>query len=422
MTRPAGDSPLPSSDASYPAGSDTWSGTPTKVDPGQAAIAAGFVPDQRLLIQHLNWLLNQFGTWIGYQDRLEVMNSTPQYEDFGTAGEEIRTDAHANVIDWVPALSKFFIGAQSATANDVPLVLSSPTGEAGSWVDTSAPVRTPDGDDQTYRITHDPVGRLLGWVTENDQSYFAVRSAAGSWSGFSGAQPTFRAFCAKYYVTGGRWLVGGVESNIPVVYSTTPGDVWTAQTLTGAAATAAIMQITTGNARVVVMSGAGDVWTTSAIDAGAWTHTAAATFDSLPTGLVFVGAEDLWWLLCTDGEVYTSDDGVAWTRVYGPGPGVVPGFPGATTWAAGACAALGGVVVAAALQATPESGGTVGRLAIGWNGGTEWQYLAPPTTDNLFGANSPFESVTELDNRIAFIRENGASPTDGVRLMYTLRV
>jgi hypothetical protein len=49
-------------DVNYPAGADTWSGTPTKVAPSAGVQADGFAPRDRPPAQWINWLFNSLVT------------------------------------------------------------------------------------------------------------------------------------------------------------------------------------------------------------------------------------------------------------------------------------------------------------------------------------------------------------------------
>lgn len=53
-------------DANYPAGSEAFSGTPTKVAPVSGLIAQGWAPKQKPTAQALNYNLNLIGEWIAY--------------------------------------------------------------------------------------------------------------------------------------------------------------------------------------------------------------------------------------------------------------------------------------------------------------------------------------------------------------------
>lgn len=57
------DSPGFATDATFAADGDTWSGAPTKADPGAGRKAEGYEPDT-LPAEWLNWQLNLIGKWL----------------------------------------------------------------------------------------------------------------------------------------------------------------------------------------------------------------------------------------------------------------------------------------------------------------------------------------------------------------------
>lgn len=68
MTRPT-DYGEWATDANFPAGSDDWSGQPNKVDPGAGAVATGFIPQNFLAVEEINYLLSIAGKWHEYLDK-----------------------------------------------------------------------------------------------------------------------------------------------------------------------------------------------------------------------------------------------------------------------------------------------------------------------------------------------------------------
>src|SRR6185295_12739707 len=64
--RAPSDPPDWATDANYPAGSDPWSGTPTKSAPDAGKIATGFVPDTDQAAEEVNWILANHADWINY--------------------------------------------------------------------------------------------------------------------------------------------------------------------------------------------------------------------------------------------------------------------------------------------------------------------------------------------------------------------
>jgi hypothetical protein len=422
MSRPAGNVPILATDALYPAGADPWSASPTKVDPGTVAVAAGYQPNAKLPAQEYNWLLNRLGTWIDYQDRLEAQNFGAPFEEFTSAGEKIRTDTAHNAIAFNPALKKYFVGGASAADDQIPVVYTSVSGAPNTWDDDSAPVRTPAGNTQTYRFVTDPTGRLLAWISELGPGYFYLRTAGGVWSTASVNQPSsFVATVARYYPRSDTWLVGGAISSVPKIYSTTPSDVWTSQTLTSATS-GGITDLAVSATHAVAIDDTGEVWAAAAL--GTWTYTSAASFSSRPTSVVFVAPEAVFWLLCEAGHVYTSPDGVTWTLTADPatflGSEVIQFLDGGTATRSGASAAFGGLVLASCTVTTPEPG-DIGQLAIGWNGGTQWDLVNPPVTANAV-ANTPARVISLIGDRVAILSQNGVSGTSGFRMAMTLRV
>lgn len=69
MSRP---SALPewATDTNYPAGTDPWSSTLTRIEPTAGERAAGFVPSEALPSQYLNTLFGEAADWIAYLDGL----------------------------------------------------------------------------------------------------------------------------------------------------------------------------------------------------------------------------------------------------------------------------------------------------------------------------------------------------------------
>jgi hypothetical protein len=75
--------PTWSTDANFPAGTDPWSGTPTRVEPDPGDKAAGFVPATRGPAQWFNYLFGFVTDWIVWLDAT-----------FATAIREVRLDLY----------------------------------------------------------------------------------------------------------------------------------------------------------------------------------------------------------------------------------------------------------------------------------------------------------------------------------------
>jgi hypothetical protein len=65
MAKPT-DIPTWATDTNYPAGTDAWSGTATKVEPTSGQKAAGWEPGQRPPAQYQNWWMGLVSDWIAY--------------------------------------------------------------------------------------------------------------------------------------------------------------------------------------------------------------------------------------------------------------------------------------------------------------------------------------------------------------------
>lgn len=64
------DVPVFATDTNYPAGSQPWSGMPTKVEPPAGTQVKGFEPRRRPPAQYLNWLLHTIYLWLLWLDGL----------------------------------------------------------------------------------------------------------------------------------------------------------------------------------------------------------------------------------------------------------------------------------------------------------------------------------------------------------------
>jgi hypothetical protein len=81
-------------DANYPAGANTWSGTPTKVAPSAGVQADGFAPRDRPPAQWINWLFNSLVT--SGQD-LETLVGNATLQRAWDRSEAIGAATHINV-------------------------------------------------------------------------------------------------------------------------------------------------------------------------------------------------------------------------------------------------------------------------------------------------------------------------------------
>ncbi len=73
MSRPTSN-PDWATDAAYPAGSDDWSAQPNKVEPTSGMKGTGFIPQDEMGADYLNWLLGNHADWIAYLDAISGLN------------------------------------------------------------------------------------------------------------------------------------------------------------------------------------------------------------------------------------------------------------------------------------------------------------------------------------------------------------
>lgn len=66
MGRPTDDPQTWATTTNYSAGSDPWSGNPTKSSPSGGVIAVGFTPQQYVPAQWMNYIMNNHGDWLKY--------------------------------------------------------------------------------------------------------------------------------------------------------------------------------------------------------------------------------------------------------------------------------------------------------------------------------------------------------------------
>lgn len=127
-------------DANFAADGDSWSGSPTKVDPGAGRKAEGFEPDT-LPAEWLNWMLNNHGEWLVWLTSLtsgskviQISAVDAQWEgsDFTFSGVSgITAAAGGDPAIW--DLSKHVPDGASITRVDVLTNPSAGTTEAEIW-------------------------------------------------------------------------------------------------------------------------------------------------------------------------------------------------------------------------------------------------------------------------------------------------
>ena len=231
------------SDANYPAGSESWSATPTRVEPSAGQQAAGVAPEDVLPAQWFNWL---FGEVVDAGQALETLVGAGTLQAAWANSETAGDDPHIDVTG-----SQFRVGL---TGGDGILDVSGAT--RGVTLNAATEVVSP------YEFTLTDASQLI--ITN------AGAALAPTVLQFTGAgDPT------EYVVTSGAWT--------PVVSSTagTGCDVADFTSLVGHY---------TRNGNVVTFTIAGAVSTTG------WLNTCQAFIAPPVTGtLTSIGGTVLGW-------------------------------------------------------------------------------------------------------------------------------
>lgn len=443
-TRPGGSPPLWASDPAYAAGPAPWDGTPTKVNPGAAYIAAGFIPGEGLPAQVINWLLNAVNPWLGYQDTLEVRTWTAPAPAIYFTGHDLVNALQDNVMTYDADNAKYFIGGQDIASIDQPLVLRSSDGV--HWQNDTAPRLTPNGSAQTYQVCWGPGHGVLGLVSRTPSNGLFRRGLDGAWATVSG-------FTSSNFLTGGirwflgRWiLVGYHTGNHPGADSFTPsgttggGGTMAALTLPGSSGVTlsaffaplidcspTILIIAAPSPLITAPAAQGDLWVTT--DGVTFTHV-SGVFQSVLVALCYNPGDTLFYAMCSASgpstgvcNVYTSPDGITWTLAAQPGPWVFSRSEAEATINAvrqnGPSAALGGAVVVKAQFTTPDST-IIPGLAIGRDAGMAWDFI--PNTNLVSTGVDSLCAIQSVNGQLATIRKDDAALSTGMAVSYSLRV
>lgn len=432
--RPGGAVPVWATTASYPAGADPWSSTPTKVDPGSVLTLQGFAPNTRLPAQFMNWILNEMGVWLEYHDTIEVRNWTdPIIPKAGS--NDLANLLQDNCACYETDNRKLFLAGQDQTDNTHPLVLRSSNGE--TWTDDGAPVDT--GAGQTYQIAYGPGHGLFAWISKGSGQKYARRGLNGAWGILFTLINGQKTFAARWFPPLGGWVMAGEVSGPHVGVATwvpagTTGNAGTLATpaLPGSSSVTlsgvvAPMIACSDSALVVAApspaAADGNVWYTA--NGVTFTHVVLTGSGQPVSGLVWNPGDNLFYAL-TSTKVYTSPTGATWTL-----RATVTAFAFSrskaehlidTSRAVVPMAALGGVVVASAQISTPD-GGITGLLAVGRNLGTEWDVIPQiNTVDIEIGVSSSLSAVQLVDDRIVVVRDDDVGGSRGTALSYSQRL
>lgn len=266
MPRPSAPSytvPGWSSNVNYAAGSDPWSGTPTKVAPPSAAI--GFTPKTGAAAQWINYEFNQaftadasakayFGTLADGLGQGETLT----FKDAGF------TNTYKAAYDTV---DNRWVASASLGAGDFPYV-SYDTGwtTMGAWpiATSSKPI-----------LGSNPAGMVVGVDGTGGHGY-SLPAGSNTWSGWTlpSVSNTFRE--VSWLASGSTFIAVGTTGSAPVLYKSTGAANWT--------------------------NASSSVPATFSAFAGHWSCASSPTrFVAIPRSAT------------TGGNYFTSDDGVTFT-------------------------------------------------------------------------------------------------------------
>lgn len=99
-SRPKGPTPILASADTFPVSADPWSLRPTKVDPGLGVLAAGFMPDDPIVIEWWNYIQNQIGRRVALMDLIEAKNWPDPQRESGIIASGAGNDS--GEISWEP--------------------------------------------------------------------------------------------------------------------------------------------------------------------------------------------------------------------------------------------------------------------------------------------------------------------------------
>lgn len=209
MTRPL-ISPVWATDTNYPAGSDEWSATPTKVAPSGGKVGTGVVPDTDFPAQEYNYMVGNHGAWLDHLDGLLMRPDFYLHDDFcGVAvdtGKWVLTgspSSGANIVLGVFGATALLANGgtptMSVATSDLPVgtgdfrfvarVMASPSGAGGTihvgFHETATPTNSctfsPNSSTGYWDINY-PTGLSLstGVVYLNSLQFLECRRLAGT--------------------------------------------------------------------------------------------------------------------------------------------------------------------------------------------------------------------------------------------------
>ena len=327
MTRPANPSyviPIHAPDTNYPAGSDNWSGTPTKqTHPGSASV--GLTPSTGVPAQVLNRLF--FDAYKADGDAKDFITSLLAWTG-QMAAQNLQTVAVTS-----PELARYKNGIwyfASSNTNDV-FVRSSYFADIPAFAATEIT----GGNTTSQKCADfdvDDSGRIVA-IDDGAASYKHYNGS--SWAKVTTGFHNTAKGCIVWEAVSGRWCAVGpnTATSNPQIVTSTNRTTWFAATLpTGLPGTVAGISVgSNGTGRIVAAFFTSTGVRFSKSDDGGQTWS-AATSEFTTTFTPAASAGDHWpkpiwngsyWLLGassaagsgSDGKVYKSTDGITWSLV-----------------------------------------------------------------------------------------------------------
>lgn len=312
--------PVPASDVNYPAGVFPWSGTPTKIDQGEAAEAAGLVPAEPIPAQYQNFEKNAVGKYLEWIKRGPFETMVKSIALANTSSQATPTG-----VCWCPATNYFhFSGGQDGTDSCVTAIV--PNGADTYLID----VNCPNGDAgidwiiSSYHISHllpDYTDRLLvGGSSDPAQLGWLAVLNDTTWSEFAGPFASDGAFTGGVHDFVNRvFVVVGWDDNLsePRIY-VSDDDItitaWASATTVPATSGTQIhlVAINTESGRIVTLTNEGESMYSDDADVFVLGDQLSGGTNE-PHGLTW---SPRWGFVATSDEgVYQSGDGDTWVRV-----------------------------------------------------------------------------------------------------------
>lgn len=244
MSRPP-TTPEWSSDVNYPAGSDPWSATATKIEPTSGEKAQGAEPSVGFGAQQFNWILNEHAGWLNHLDAINLGAECHLNDDFnGTTFTNNWTVSGTGTVATVDDSAAGAFGAAKLSNGGGGVVsLVGPIAAFGTVdfrFDVKLRVVTASTGNSLIGISGGSKSLRLTWDNTVDGNWYYVLDGAAAVS-------TGVAFSSSYQTLSFRRIGGSVYLYIgaTLVYSGAY-----ASNLTGSAATIYVAAAATTDVRV----------------------------------------------------------------------------------------------------------------------------------------------------------------------------